>query len=115
MARTVAKQFMKDSECAPLPMCAVVGASTDADHGLTILSVDWIRAYDHVLRAATLTRLRMMPEARKLCLPSDCLAQDFHRTRGSKGERHLINQAEGGGSVLDQDPRRVGSYRWAIV
>ena len=73
-------------------MCAVVGASTDADHGLTILSVDGIGAYDHVLRAAILTRLRMMPEARKSCLPSDCLAQNFHQTRVLRRENGISSQ-----------------------
>ena len=105
--RNLCQPIMKDSQCAPLPMCAVVGASTDADHGLTILSVDGIGAYDHVLRAAILTRLGMMPEACKSCLSSDCLAQDFHRTRGSKGD---VNQAEGG----EQCSRSGSTARWKL-
>ena len=69
------KEF--EQECAPFQFALstragtdcvghVVRASTDADHRLTILSVDGIGAYVHVQRAAMLTRLSKMPEARKL-------------------------------------------------
>ena len=111
VARTLAKQFMKEfeQECAPFQFALstrtgtdcvghVVRASTDADHRLTILSVDGIGAYDHVLRAAMLTRLSKMPEARKL-LPFVRLSYagvSSYTWFDEKGERHVVNQAEGG-------------------
>ena len=110
MARTLAKQFMKEfeQECAPFQFALstragtdcvghVVRASTDADHRLTILSVDGIGAYDHVMRAAMLTRLSKMPEARKL-LPFVRLSYagvSSYTWFDEKGERHVVNQAEG--------------------
>ena len=105
MARTLAKQFM----CAPFQYALstrvgtdcvghVVRASTYADYGLTIFSVDGIGAYDHVLRATMLTRLSKMPNARKLlpfvrlsyARPSSYAWFDAH------GEQHNVHQAEGG-------------------
>ena len=103
MARTLAEQFMKDfeQECAPFQYALstragtdcvghVVRASTDADHGLTILSVDGIGAHGHVLRAAMLTRLSKMPEARQLLL--------FVRLSyaGLSSYTHVVNQTESG-------------------
>ena len=110
VARTLAKQIMKDfeQECAPIQKALstgagtdcvghVVRAATDADHGLTILSVDGIGAYDH-LRAAMLTRFSKMPEARKL-LPFVRLSYaglSSYTWFDEKVERHVVNQAEGG-------------------
>ena len=66
------KEF--EAECAPF-QCALstragtdcVGhllrAATDADPEATVLSVDGIGAYDHVHRAAMLSRLLEMPRA----------------------------------------------------
>ena len=71
---------------------------TATDHRLTILSVDGIGAYDHVLRAAMLTRLSKMPEARK-SLPFVRLSYagvSSYTWFDEKGERHVVNQAEGG-------------------
>ena len=48
-------------------------AATDSDPDATILSVDGIGAYDHVLRAALLGRLATMPRARDI-LPFVCLS-----------------------------------------
>ena len=111
MARTLAKHFMKDfeQECAPFQYALsaragtdcfghVVRVSTDADHGLTILSMDGIGAYDHVLPAAMLTKLSQMPEARKL-LPFVRLSYaglSSYTWFDEKGKRHVVNQAEGG-------------------
>ena len=67
-ARTLAKQFTKDfkKECAPFQYALstragtdcvghLLRAATDANPRATVLSVDGIGAYDHVLRAAMLS------------------------------------------------------------
>ena len=76
VARTLTKRFSKvfEAECAPFQYvlstradtdCVghMLRAGTDANPNLTVLSVDGIGAYDHVLRASMLTRLRNMPGA----------------------------------------------------
>ena len=68
-----------ESECAPFQYALstragtdCVGhflrAATDANPRATILSVDGVGAYDHVLRSAMLERLLHMPKARAFCL-----------------------------------------------
>ena len=94
MARTLAKQFMKEfeEECSPFQFALstragadcvghVVRASTETDHGLTILSVDGIGAY-HVSRASMLTRWSKSPRPPSCCPSSDCRTQDLHRMHG---------------------------------
>ena len=79
VARTLAKQFMKafEAECAPFqyalstragPDCVghMLRAASDANPNMTILTVDGVGAYDHVLRSAMLGRLHSMPAARSL-------------------------------------------------
>ena len=79
VARTLAKQFTKvfEAECAPFQYafstragtdCVghMLRAATDADPNLTVLSVDGIGAYDHILRASMLTRLGNMPGPREI-------------------------------------------------
>ena len=79
VARTLAKQFMKvfEAECAPFQYALstragtdcvghLLRAATDANPNATILTVDGIGAYDHVLRSAMLGRLAAMPSARSL-------------------------------------------------
>ena len=44
----------------------LIRAATDASTSATVLSVDGIGAYDHVLRAALLGRLERMPRARAI-------------------------------------------------
>ena len=79
VARTLAKQFMAvfEAECAPFQYALstragtdcvghMLRAATDADPRLTILSVDGIGAYDHILRSAMLGRLLQMPGARQI-------------------------------------------------
>ena len=78
-ARTLAKHFTKvfEAEIAPFQDALSTRAGTDCvghmlreatagDLSLTILSVDGIGAYDHVLRASMLGRLRKMPGAREI-------------------------------------------------
>ena len=79
IARTLAKQFMEEfeAECAPFQYVLSTRAgtdcvghllrvATDADPRVTVLTVDGIGAYDHVLRSAMLGRLASMPGARSL-------------------------------------------------
>ena len=75
----MAKQFAEEleRECAPF-QCALttrvgtvcVGhmlrAACDADGSGTVLSVDGIGEYDHILRSVMLERLRRMPKARTI-------------------------------------------------
>ena len=73
-------------------------AATDADPEATVLSVDCIGAYDHVLRAAMLDRLMQMPQARAFLpfvrlsygRPSQLTWQD------DSGQDRTLVQAEGG-------------------
>ena len=67
VARTLAKQFMEDeAECAPFQYALSTRAGTDPR--VTVLIVDGIGAYDHVLRSAVLGRLCVscvLPRARR--------------------------------------------------
>ena len=72
--------------------------ATDRDPSATVLKVDGIGAYDHVLRSAMLVRLSGMPGARALlpfvrlsyASPSSYLWFD------NQGQRRTVTQAEGG-------------------
>ena len=80
VARSLARQFAKDfeKECAPFQYALSTRAGTDCvghmlraatdddDDRATILKVDGIGAYDHVLRSAMLSRLITMPKAQSL-------------------------------------------------
>ena len=71
---------------------------TDTDHEATVLSIDGIGAYDHVLRSAMVAKLHSVPGL------SDLLP--FVRATYSRptkyvwedgdGVKHIIHQAEGG-------------------
>ena len=73
-------------------------AATNNDDRATILKVDGIGAYDHVLRSAMMGRLITMPKAQFLLLfvqmsyatPSSCSWFD------DEGRRRVVTQAEGG-------------------
>ena len=111
VARTLAKQFMEEfeAECAPFQYALstragtdcvghLVRAATDADPKVTVLTVDGIGAYDHVLRSATLGRLASMPGARSL-LPfvRMSFAQlSSYQWFDDQGAAHVVTQAEGG-------------------
>ena len=111
LARTLAKQFAKDfeSECAPFQYALstragtdcvghMLRAATDVNPNATVLSVDGVGAYDHVLRAAMLGRLARMTNAKAL-LPfvllsySEPSKYDWH---DDEGRRRTVTQAEGG-------------------
>ena len=111
VARILARQFMGafEKECAPF-QCALstragtdcVGhllrASTDRDPTSTVLSVDGIGAYDHVLRSAMLGRLLQMPAARAI-LPFVRLsygAPSSYTWVDGEGQQRIVTQAEGG-------------------
>ena len=78
-ARTLARQFGQEMEhaCAPFQFALSTQAGTgsvghlirlltDLDPEATVLSIDDIGAYDHVLRSAMLGKLWSLPQARKL-------------------------------------------------
>ena len=72
-------------------------ASTDRDPTSTVLSVDGIGAYDHVLRSA-MGRLLQMPAARAI-LPFvrlSCGAPSSHTWVDGEGQQRTVTQAEGG-------------------
>ena len=115
-------------ECAPF-QCALstragtdcVGhmlrAAMDADPRVTILTVDVIGAYDHVLRLAVLGRLASMPGARSLlpfvrmsyAQPSSYQTKEVHTWRPKPQEQGdplmPLLFSIGGGSVFA--PRRT--------
>ena len=111
VARTVAKQFMEEfeAECAPFQYALstragtdcvghLLRAATDADPRVTVLTVDGIGAYDHVLRSAMLGRLASMPGARSL-LPFVRMSYaqpSSYQWFDDQGAAHVVTQAEGG-------------------
>ena len=73
-------------------------AATDSDPNVTILTVDGIGAYDHVLRSAMLGRLYAMPTARSL-LPFVRMSHaqpSSYQWFDESGEARFVIQAEGG-------------------
>ena len=111
VARTLANQFMKvfEAECAPFQYALstragtdcvghLLRAATDANPNATILTVDGIGAYDHVLRSAMLVRLAAMPSARSL-LPFVRMSyaqQSCYQWFDDFGEAREVTQADGG-------------------
>ena len=110
VARTLAKQFTKvfEAECAPFQHALstragtdcvghMLRAATDADPNLTVLSVDGIGAYDHILKTSMLTRLRSMPGTREI-LPFVRLsnAQPSEYSWYDESGRRTVRQAEVG-------------------
>ena len=74
VAKTLVRQFMKvvESTCAPFQFALstragtdcvghTIRAMTDDDPECTVLSIDGIGAYDHILRSAFLTKLHNVP------------------------------------------------------
>ena len=104
------KQFAEDfeQECSPFQYALstragtdcvghLLRAATDASPTTTVLSVDGIGAYDHVLRAAMLGRLECMPRA-KAILPFVRLsyAQPFtYSWFNDEGERQSGHPSRG--------------------
>ena len=106
----LARLFMGafEKECAPFQYALstragtdcvghLVRASIDTDPRLTILSVDGIGVYDHVLRSAMLGRLLQMPAARailpfvRLC---DGSSSSYTWVDG-EGQQRTVTQTEG--------------------
>ena len=111
VAKILARQFMKEfeSECAPFQYALstragtdCVGhflrAATDANPTATILSVDGVGAYDHVLRSAMTERLLHMQKARTI-LPFVRLSYgspSSYSWEDDVGTQRTVTQAEGG-------------------
>ena len=111
VAKTLARQFMEQVEesCAPFQFALSTRAGTDCvEHAirvvterqpdLTVLSIDGIGAYDHVYRSSIMAKLHEVPGLRKL-LPF--VRRAYSRPSryswvDSQGERHWIQQHEGG-------------------
>ena len=111
VARTLARQFSKDfeDECAPFQYALSTRAGTDCvghmlrvatdrDHRASVLKVDGIGAYDHVLRAAMLGRLAEMTHAQGLIpfVKMSYGAPSAYSWFDDEGTRHEVTQAEGG-------------------
>ena len=111
VAKTLARQFgtAVEAACAPFQFALstragvdcvghTVKAATEANQRMTVLSVDGIGAFDHVLRAAMLSKLKQVPGLHNLLLfvrqahssPSSYAWEDAER------QRHSIGQHEGG-------------------
>ena len=111
VAKTLARQFGKvvESTCVPFQFALstragtdcvghTIRAMTDDDPECTVLSIDGIGAYDHILRSAFLTKLHNVPALQGL-LPfvrSIYARNTTYVWEDSEGERHPIVQAEGG-------------------
>ena len=111
VARTLARQFAEEfeEECAPFQYALstragtdcvghMLRAATDHDHRGTILKVDGIGAYDHILRSAMWMRLVQMPRARSLApfVKMSYVAPSTYSWFDDEGQRHTVTQAEGG-------------------
>ena len=107
VARTLSKQFATvfEQECAPFQYALstrtgtdcvghVIRAATDRDGSATILSVDGIGAYDHVLRAAMLEMLEKMPGAQNVRL--SYATPSKYSWWDDDGQKRTVTQAEGG-------------------
>ena len=86
----------------------VIRTVTERQLDLTVLSIDLIGAYDHIYRSSTMAKLHEVPGLRKLLpfvrrahsRPSRCSWVD------GQGERHWIQQHEGGEQGDPLVPRR---------
>ena len=100
VAKTLAKQFSKQVEaaCAPFQLGHAVRVMTETNPDATLLSIDGVGAYDHVLRSAMMAKLLEVPGLRPLLpfvrsiysQPSRYVWQD------EEGNLHEIRQHEGG-------------------
>ena len=100
VARTLVKQFAAVSTRAGTDCVGhMFRVATDANLNATILSVDGIGAYDHVLRASMLGRLATMPGGVLGILPFVRLSYaspSRHSWWDEDGQRRTVVQAEGG-------------------
>ena len=110
LARTLARQFMPQVEaaCSPYQFALSIRAGTDCvghairlatdlDARLTVLSIDGVGAYDHVLRQAMLSGLNAVPEARGM-LPFVRMAYaslSRYAWEDGGGVLRFVEQAEG--------------------
>ena len=71
---------------------------TDLDARATVLSVDGVGAYDHVLRSCILVKLMEVPRLRPLIpfVRSTCAQPTSYEWEEQHGTRHQVWQHEGG-------------------
>ena len=96
VSKTLARQFgpVVEASCVPFQVALstragvdcvghTIRAATDDNPRMTVLSVDGVGAYDHVLRATMLSKLRGTHHLHHIC-------------GNEEGQRHTIEQHEGG-------------------
>ena len=103
IAKTLARQFGKqvESVCSPFQFALSTRAGTDCvshairlmtdtDHQATVLSIDGIGAYDHVLRSAMMAQLHSVRGLSDLLLFVRATSSRGWRTRGSADASALL-------------------------
>ena len=110
VAKTLARQFGRivEQECAPFQFALstragtdcvghAIRAMTDLNSRATVLSVDGIGAYDHVLRSSMLGKLLEVPLRALIPFVRTAYAQPTsYEWEDQHGSRHQIWQHEGG-------------------
>ena len=111
VGKTLARQFgaVVEKICAPFQFALSTRAGTDCvghairvmtdlDARATVLSVDGVGAYDHVLRSSMLGKLTEVPQLRPL-IPfgkSTCAHPTSYEWEDQHGTRHQVWQHDGG-------------------
>ena len=110
-AKTLARQFgaAVEATCAPFRFALstragvdcvghAVRVATDQNTEATVLSIDGVGAYDHVLRSSMMSKLRDTPSLQGLFLFVRAVYSrpSCYKWRGSSGTCHDIHQHEGG-------------------
>ena len=135
VAKTLARQFGREVErvCAPFQFALstragvdcvghAVRAATNRDAKATVLSIDGIGAYDHVLRSAMLSKLfeeeslrGLIPFVRMVYSQPSC-----YNWEDGQGRRRQIRQHEGGAGgsnatpLLSRDSQLVGRSSFVV-
>ena len=111
VGKTLARQFgaVVEQVCAPFQfalstragtdcVCHAIRVMTDLDARATVLSVDGVGAYDHVLRSSMLGKLMEVPQLRPLIpfVRSTYAHPRSYEWEDQHGTRHQVWQHEGG-------------------
>ena len=107
VAKTLARQFgpVVEESCAPFQFALstragvdcvghTIRAATDDNPRMTVLSVDGVGAYDHVLRATMLSKLREVPGLQSLLhfVRQAYSSPSSYSWEDEEGQRHTIEQ-----------------------
>ena len=129
VAKTLARQFMKvvESTCAPFQFALstragtdcvghTIRAMTDDDPECTVLSIDGIGAYDHILRSAFLTKLHQRARTPRPLAVCPVNSRQEHQLRlGRQPWRETPDCPSGGrraGRSTDAPPVQLGHSRF---